>query len=123
MSATFCATALSIETHQGEQVLALFNDSDDYLFLQAPLDEAQRGDGVYIELNHENCGGYDVLAALSLNHACLQLSLKSPLTGMDEHEITVQLSLADSGKLPAFGKALAAMFAGRLPILSLDIDG
>lgn len=118
MIETFIATSISIDEQEGQMALALFNNHDDYLFFQCPLDEKEWDNGVYVEFKDQRHGGFDVVSAVELSAKHLKLQLKSPLFALPDvlaFDISVD---CDRAMIEALAVQLQAAFQGR----SVQVD-
>ena len=121
MKETFQAKAISIETDQGLQSLALFNDNDQYLFFQCPLEKKDWNNGVYLEFADENQGGYDVISAIDITVRRLQVSLKSPLLGLPDVDTIEVMLEVDGEQLKALANHLQHAFVSRLAEVTVQL--
>ena len=108
------ADDVSYQIEGDNQILAFFNDQN-YVFFQRHCEPGHKeDDGVYIELNNEQHGGFDVIEAVTLSCSQLAISLKSPLYKMPAvNRIVVDVDLSVS-KLQEYGQRLQQLFEQRL---------
>lgn len=121
MIKTFTATSISVED-DGLMTLAVFNEQDDYLFFQCPIEQKDWDTGVYVEFNDQHHGGYDVVSSIDLNLSQLSVALKSPLLGLpdvDGFEIALD---CEADAVRAFAHQLVAGFKDRLATVNCQLS-
>lgn len=84
MIETFKATSISIDEHEGQMTLAVFNEHNEYLFFQCPLEQKDWDSGVYVEFNKQSHGAFDVVSSITIAAKRLQVELKSPLFALPD---------------------------------------
>lgn len=113
MIETFKATSISIDEQEGQMTLAVFNEDDDYLFFQCPLEQKDWDNGVYVECNKQSHGGFDVVNIITIGAERLNITLKSPLFALpDVNGFDIELD-CEPQKIRALAVQLQAAFDGR----------